>query len=217
MIYFIEDDNSIRDLVLYALKNSGYEAEGYPDGHSFFSAFKPGQAELILLDVMLPGDDGLSVLRKIRANSSSDRIPVIMVTALGSEFDKVTALDAGADDYITKPFGMMELLARIRAVLRRVPEDKAGAPLSAGDLVIYGDRRVATAGGREINLTFKEFELLLCLMENRQGDEPRQAAGHSVGHRLRCRDPHGRRACPQPEAEARRHRRHHRDGARRRV
>ena len=167
MIYFIEDDNSIRDLVLYALKNSGYEAEGYPDGHSFFSAFKPGQAELILLDVMLPGDDGLSVLRKIRANSSSDRIPVIMVTALGSEFDKVTALDAGADDYITKPFGMMELLARIRAVLRRVPEDKAGAPLSAGDLVIYGDRRVATAGGRELNLTFKEFELLLCLMENR--------------------------------------------------
>lgn len=167
MIYFIEDDNSIRELVLYALKNSSYEAEGYPDGQSFFDEFDPRRAELILLDVMLPGDDGLTILRKLRSNAASEKVPVIMVTALGTEFDKVTALDAGADDYITKPFGMMELLARIRAVLRRMPEEKGESTLSAGTLSVDPQRRSATVEGREVNLTFKEFELLLCLMENR--------------------------------------------------
>ncbi len=167
MIYFIEDDNSIRELVLYALKNSSYEAEGYPDAASFFAAFRPAHTELILLDVMLPGEDGLSVLDKLRANPAAEKIPIIMVTALGSEFDKVVALDKGADDYITKPFGMMELLARIRAVLRRMPDERNEAPLSVGDIVVYADRRIVMAEGREVNLTFKEFELLLCLMENR--------------------------------------------------
>ncbi|MGE4352825.1 MAG: winged helix-turn-helix domain-containing protein [Oscillospiraceae bacterium] len=167
MIYFVEDDNSIRELVLYALKNSSYSAEGYPDSKSFFEAFQPANTELILLDVMLPGEDGLSVLKKLKAAPASEKIPVIMVTALGTEFDKVIALDNGADDYITKPFGMMELLARIRAVLRRVPDDKAQAPLTVGNIVIYGDRRMAMVSGREVNLTFKEFELLSYLMENR--------------------------------------------------
>jgi two-component system alkaline phosphatase synthesis response regulator PhoP len=167
MVCFIEDDNSIRELVLYALKNSSYEAEGYPDADTFFSALQPARTELILLDVMLPGEDGLSILAKLKANAATAKIPVIMVTALGSEFDKVTALDKGADDYITKPFGMMELLARIRAVLRRVPEERPGDTLSVGGIVIDGDRRVAMVDDREISLTFKEFELLSCLMENR--------------------------------------------------
>ena len=167
MICFIEDDNSIRELVLYALKNSSYSAEGYPDAASFFAAFQPNHTELILLDVMLPGEDGLSVLGRLKADPASARIPVIMVTALGSEFDKVVALDKGADDYITKPFGMMELLARIRAVLRRVPEERGEAPLSAGNLVMYAQRRIAMVDGREISLTLKEFDLLLCLMKNR--------------------------------------------------
>lgn len=167
MIYFIEDDNSIRELVLYALKNSSYSAEGYPDGASFMEAFNPAQAELILLDVMLPGEGGLSILQKLKANPMTGKIPVIMVTAMSSEFDKVTALDHGADDYITKPFGMMELLARIRAVLRRVPEEKEQAPLSVGHIIIYCDRRIVMVEGREINLTFKEFELLSYLMKNK--------------------------------------------------
>ena len=167
MIYFIEDDNSIRELVLYALKNSSYSAEGYPDAASFFSAFQPAHTELILLDVMLPGEDGLSILRKLRSNPAAEKIPVIMVTALGSEFDTVTALDLGADDYITKPFGLMELLARIRAVLRRVPEEKGAAPLAVGNIVLRSDQRLAMVEGREVVLTFKEFELLSCLMENR--------------------------------------------------
>ena len=167
MIYFIEDDNSIRELVLYALKNSSYSAEGYPDSQSFFARFQPAQAELILLDVMLPGESGLEILKKLRANPAAAKIPVIMVTALGSEFDKVTALDLGADDYITKPFGMMELLARIRAVLRRVPEEKAEASLAAGNIAILGDQRQVMVDGKEVVLTFKEFELLSYLMENR--------------------------------------------------
>lgn len=167
MIYFIEDDNSIRELVLYALKNSSYSAEGYPDSVSFLDGFNAAQAELILLDVMLPGDGGLDILRRLKANPTTEKIPVIMVTALGSEIDKVTALDYGADDYITKPFGMMELLARIRAVLRRVPEEKEQAPLSVGHIIIYCDRRIVMVEGREINLTFKEFELLSYLMKNR--------------------------------------------------
>lgn len=167
MIYFIEDDNSIRELVLYALKNSSYDAEGYPDAQSFFTAFEPNKADLILLDVMLPGIDGMSVLKRLKANPAAEKIPVIMVTALGSEFDKVIALDNGADDYITKPFGMMELLARIRAVLRRVPEERSEAPMSVGSIVVYPDRRIAMVDGREITLTYKEFELLTCLIENK--------------------------------------------------
>ena len=167
MIYFIEDDNSIRELVLYALKSSSYAAEGYPDANSFFASFHPASAELILLDVMLSGEDGLSILKNLKANPASRKIPVIMVTALGSEFDKVTALDLGADDYITKPFGMMELLARIRAVLRRVPEEKVSASMNVGGIVVLTDQRIAMVDGREVVLTFKEFELLSCLMENR--------------------------------------------------
>ena len=167
MIYFIEDDNSIRELVLYALKNSSYSAEGYSDSRSFFAQFLPAKAELILLDVMLPGESGLEILKKLKASPASDKIPVIMVTALGSEFDKVTALDLGADDYITKPFGMMELLARIRAVLRRVPEDRGEAPLAAGNITILGEKRQVMVDGKEVILTYKEFELLSYLMENR--------------------------------------------------
>jgi len=168
MICFIEDDNSIRELVLYALKNSSYETEGYPDSRSFFEAFRPEQTELILLDVMLPGDNGLGILKKLKADPASEKIPVIMVTALGSEFDKVNALDLGADDYITKPFGMMELLARVRAVLRRVHEEKKGeVPLTLGNIVIYEDRHIVLVDGKEVTLTFKEFELLVYLMENK--------------------------------------------------
>lgn len=166
MIYIVEDDNSIRELVAYTLENSGFEACGCADSTAFFAALKPERAQLVLLDIMLPGEDGISILRRLRADAATRELPVIMVTARGSEFDKVTGLDAGADDYIAKPFGMMELIARIRAVLRRRPQ-AAESCLTAGNVALYPREHRVTADGEAVVLTFKEFELLQFLLEHK--------------------------------------------------
>ena len=158
MIYFVEDDSSIRELVIYTLRSTGFEAEGCACAAELDIALQQTVPELILLDIMLPGEDGISILKRLRSQSRTRQVPVIMVTAKGSEYDKVVGLDNGADDYITKPFGMMELLARIRAVLRRTPSESGR--LCAGKVCLYPERRIVTVDGEDIPLTYKEFELL---------------------------------------------------------
>ncbi len=167
MIYVVEDDANIRELVVYTLLQSGYQAEGFEKPSEFRTALKAHEPELVLLDIMLPEEDGLSLLKFIK--ESDEQLPVIMLTAKSAEVDKVVGLDAGADDYMAKPFGMMELLARIRSVLRRsakkVPEEDV---LSLGSIhVDIARRKVETAEG-EVKLTNKEYEMLCCLIRNRE-------------------------------------------------
>lgn len=170
MIYLLEDDESIRELLCYSLQKTGNDAKGFAAPSGLYEAIAEQLPELILLDVMLPEEDGLTVLGRLRGSAQTADIPVIMLTAKGSEFDKVTALDAGADDYIVKPFGVMELVARVRAVLRRAnrteakPEDELYA---IGDMTLSRSMRQVKVAGEEIKLTYKEFELLLLLFENR--------------------------------------------------
>lgn len=165
MIYCVEDDDSIRELVVYTLRSGGFEAEGFSDGKALDQALlKEQKPALILLDVMLPGEDGVSILRRIRASARTRRIPVILATARGAEYDKVLGLDSGADDYIAKPFGMMELLSRVKAVLRRCAPEGDGDSLTAGEVQMQPGRHLVTVAGREITLTLKEFELLRLLM-----------------------------------------------------
>lgn len=167
MIYFVEDDSNIRELVVYTLKSTGFEATGCADGKELDRALEKEDAELILLDIMLPGEGGVAILRRLRAAPATAELPIIMVTARSSEYDKVIGLDSGADDYITKPFGMMELVARVRAVLRRKPakSEKKGI-FEAGDVVLDMQSHTVTADGAPVSLTYKEFELLHSLMEN---------------------------------------------------
>ena len=168
-IYYVEDDAGIRELVCYTLNQTGYDARGFADGETFQTALDKGdRPDLLLLDIMLPGNDGLALLKCYRARENQGHIPVIIISAKDSEFDKVKGLDLGADDYVTKPFGMMELLARIKAVLRRAPRT-ADAPetVIAGEVVLDMKRRTVVACGASINLTYKEFELLSYLMLNR--------------------------------------------------
>ena len=148
MIYLVEDDNSIRELVIYTLQSTGFPAKGFSCAKEFWEAMKEEQPSMALLDIMLPDEDGLTILRKLRDSAQTARLPVIMLTAKGTEYDKVIGLDSGADDYIPKPFGMMELVSRVRALLRRAEPEKKGGLLQA------------------VVLTFKEFELLCYLMEN---------------------------------------------------
>lgn len=162
MIYCVEDDPGIRELIVYTLNHSGYEAKGFERGEELFPALKVCRPQLILLDVMLPGEDGISILKRVKAGGNS--VPVIMVTAKSAEYDKVVGLDCGADDYITKPFGMMELLSRIRAVLRRCAPLKTR--LSMGEVVLDNEAHTVTVKGKPVELTYKEFELLHCLMES---------------------------------------------------
>jgi two-component system alkaline phosphatase synthesis response regulator PhoP len=166
MIYSVEDDQAIRDLVLYALRQAGYEAEGFEDGKSFLNAMRIRLPEIILLDQMLPGLDGGSILSLLKADERTRNIPVIMLTAKDSEMDKVRSLDAGADDYVVKPFGIMELLSRIRAVMRRIGTKPAPEQLAVGNLAIDTGRHEVLADGRKVILTNKEFRLLRFLMEN---------------------------------------------------
>ncbi|NLD51406.1 MAG: response regulator transcription factor [Clostridiales bacterium] len=168
MIYSVEDDQSIRDLVLYALRQSGYEAEGFAEGQSFREAMQRQLPELVLLDQMLPGVDGETLLLEMRRNPRTANIPVIMLTAKGSEMDKVRSLDSGADDYIVKPFGVMELLSRIKAVLRRAAPPEELRRLEIEGLMMDLDRHIVTSDGENVTLTNKEFELLKCLMQNPQ-------------------------------------------------
>ena len=167
-IYIVEDDINIREIERYALKNSGYEVEEFEGSASFFKRLEKNIPSLILLDIMLPGEDGLDILTRIRADKATADVPVIMVTAKGAEYDKVMGLDCGADDYITKPFGMMEFIARVRAVLRRAgKEEKENDVLETGDLQIQVKQHQVLAKGEKVTLTLKEFELLKFLMENK--------------------------------------------------
>ena len=168
MIYYVEDDRSIRELVLYTLKNTGFEAIGFENGESFFSSLKDDDLpQLVMLDIMLPGEDGMDILRKLKSSSVTKNIPVIMVTAKGTEYDKVTGLDCGADDYISKPFGMMELVARIKAVLRRAGKsDSDGENYEYGKVCLDLRSHTVTVDGKPVELTLKEFELLRLLMKN---------------------------------------------------
>lgn len=165
MIYCVEDDNAIRDLMLYTLGASGFQAKGFPDSTFFWQAMTEEKPALILLDIMLPGEDGITILKKLRAGAATANIPVIMATAKGSEFDKVIGLDTGADDYLVKPFGMMEMVARIKAVMRRTAP-KTDQVLTCGDIVLDEVRHLVTVDGKQVVLTLKEYELLKLLMEN---------------------------------------------------
>lgn len=166
MIFCLEDDSSIRDLVVYALTTAGFQAKGFPDSRPFWQAMEDEKPELIILDIMLPGEDGITVLRKLRTRPSTAGIPVIMATAKGAEYDRVIGLDSGADDYLCKPFGMMEMISRIKAVLRRYAKDDRKSVLTRGKLKLDDSRHTVTSDGREITLTLKEYELLKVFMEN---------------------------------------------------
>lgn len=167
MIYLLEDDENIRELVCYSLNVTGNEAEGFAAPSEFWRAVSENLPELVILDVMLPEEDGLQVLSKLRSRDTTSDIPVIMLTAKGSEFDKVTALDAGADDYITKPFGVMELVSRVKAVLRRSSVSSQGKTYASGPLCLSVSKHMVTVSGNEVVLTYKEFELLKYLFENK--------------------------------------------------
>lgn len=168
MIFCVEDDAAIRGLMLYTLNAAGFEAKGFEDGAGFLKALQKTTPQLVLLDVMLPGEDGISILRKLRGQASTARLPVIMATAKGTEYDKVTGLDLGADDYLAKPFGMMEMVSRVKAVLRRCETEPAGKRMTAGSLTVNLDERTVTVDGERVTLTYKEFELL-CLFLSHPG------------------------------------------------
>lgn len=166
MIYLLEDDDSIRNFVLYALNNSGMEAEGFDHPRKFRDAMKKTMPRLVILDLMLPEEDGLSILRKLRADPAAAGLPVMLLTAKGTEYDKVIGLDSGADDYMTKPFGTMELISRIKALLRRTAAAPVCEAYTAGELYVCPSRHIVRTGDREVNLTRKEFELLCLLIGN---------------------------------------------------
>lgn len=160
MIWCVEDDTGIRDIELYALHSTGFEARGFEDGTAFWEALKEEQPDLVLLDVMLPGMDGVELLRRMKDSLEYSGIPVIMATAKGTEYDKIQSLDLGADDYLVKPFGMMEMISRVKAVLRRCKPQKKEHLLKADGLVVNVDEHTVSADGERIVLTYKEFELL---------------------------------------------------------
>ena len=166
MIYYVEDDANIRELVVYTLRATGLEAQGFADGKAFSAALEQQKPDLILLDIMLPGEGGLQILKRLRADSRTVYLPIIMVTARGTEYDKVVGLDNGADDYLSKPFGMMELVSRVKALLRRTCRESSNT-LICGALVLNRDTHRVMVAEQEIVLTHKEFELLEYLLENR--------------------------------------------------
>lgn len=166
-IFVVEDDDDIREMVLYALSSAGFSAGGFADGESFFRGLEKAVPALILLDVMLPGEDGVAILKKLRNSARTRKIPVIMLTAKSSELDRIRGLDGGADDYIPKPFSVLEVLARVRAVLRRCGGEADGpSEIRIGEIALNAEKRAVMAAGGEIALTYKEFELLHFLMAN---------------------------------------------------
>lgn len=167
MIYVLEDDNSIREFVVYTLCHMSLQAKGFDRPSAFWAAMEEEKPELILLDIMLPEEDGLAILAKLRESDANKHIPVIMLTAKNSEYDKVLGLDTGADDYVAKPFGMMELVARIKALLRRADRAEEETVYTAGTVKVYPGRHQVKVDGRAVNLTLKEYELLLMLIENK--------------------------------------------------
>ena len=166
MIYLLEDDPTIRNFVEYALNNSGFEAKGFERPCEFWRAIDSSCPELVLLDVMLPEEDGIEVLKKLRGRSDTKSTPVIMLTAKSTEFDKVLGLDSGADDYISKPFGIMELISRIKALLRRCKTQERKNEFSRGPLYVCPEKHIVRSNGRDVSLTFKEFELLCLLISS---------------------------------------------------
>ncbi len=165
-IYCLEDDDSIRNLILYTLSASGFEGYGFGESQSFWEAVQETIPQLVMLDIMLPGEDGIQVLKKMRANPATANIPVIMATAKGTEYDKVVGLDYGADDYLVKPFGMMEMVSRIKAVLRRSAPREEAELLRSGDLTLNTREHTVTIQGERVILTLKEYDLLHLLMAN---------------------------------------------------
>lgn len=160
MIYCVEDDAGIRELMIYTLQASDLQAKGLPDADAFWAAMEKEKPKLILLDIMLPGEDGISILKKLKAQSTTADIPVIMATAKGTEYDKVIGLDLGADDYLAKPFGMMEMVSRVKAVLRRAYKDEKTDIVAVGKLILNPQTHTIRADGEKVILTLKEFELL---------------------------------------------------------
>ena len=167
MIYLLEDDDSIRKLVLYGLDSQGFQARGFALPSEFWRAMDAQMPELVLLDIMLPEEDGLSILKRLRVQSSTRRLPIIMLTAKNSEYDRVIGLDHGADDFVSKPFSMLELIARIRAVLRRAEPAQTSGDYTLGILSVSPDRHEVKVAGKDVTLTNKEFELLCLLLRNK--------------------------------------------------
>jgi len=166
MIYLVEDETSIRELVTYTLKNTGFEVRGFSGGEEFWEALHEKLPQLVLLDIMLPGENGLEILKKLRGSPATRRLPVMMLTAKGTEHDKVMGLDLGADDYLPKPFGMMEMVARVRSLLRRADVNGEASEFVIGGLAVDIPRHVVTVDGAEVILTIKEFDLLVFLLRN---------------------------------------------------
>ena len=166
MIWCVDDDNTIREIEVYTLTQTGFEAKGFADGLSMLEALKTEQPELIVLDIMMPGMDGIDVLKVIRSKPETRRIPVIMATAKGTEMDKIHGLDTGADDYLVKPFGVMEMVSRIKAVLRRCEPEEVGDILKVAEITLNDKEHTVSVNGEKVALTFKEFELLKTFMSN---------------------------------------------------
>ena len=219
-VWIVEDDENIRGLVVYALNAKGFAAAGFENGADFFEALgnRGSAPDLVLLDVMLPEEDGLSLLRRLKAGGRTGSLPVIMLTAKGSEYDRVKGFDLGADDYIPKPFGVLELIARINAVLRRSGQASSrDAPLRYKTIVLDDERRSVFADDRRVELTFKEYELLRCLLINAEIVLSRDKILDTVGLRFRGRKPHRGHAYQNPQAEVGLVRRAHQDHPERRL
>ncbi len=167
MMFCVDDDNTIREIEVYTLLQTGFEAKGFPDGEALFEALKTETPDLIVLDIMLPGKDGMEILKEIRSNPETERIPVIMATAKGTEIDKIQGLDKGADDYLVKPFGTMEMVSRIKAILRRCKrEETTSDTLTIGNIMLKDNEHKVTVNGERVTLTLKEYELLKTFMLN---------------------------------------------------
>ena len=166
MIYVVEDETDIRELVTYTLQSTGFDSCGFPDAETFWHAINEKMPRMILLDIMLPEEDGLEILKKLRSSQSTKKLPVMMLTAKGTEHDKVVGLELGADDYLPKPFGMMELVARVKSLLRRVDLNGDNAEYQTGSLSVDIPRHIVTVSGVEVMLTIKEFDLLVYLLKN---------------------------------------------------
>ena len=166
MIWCVDDDSTIRDIEIYTLIQTGFQAKGFADGTSVLDALKAETPDLIVLDIMLPGKDGVEVLKEIRANPSTRKIPVIMATAKGTEMDRIQGLDTGADDYLVKPFGVMEMVSRIKAVLRRCGAADSGEQIALFEITLNDREHFVTVDGEKVALTLKEFEMLKLFMKN---------------------------------------------------
>lgn len=182
LIYIVEDDKNISEIESFALKNAGHETVEFPDGKSFAREMLEKKPDLILLDIMLPDEDGLTILRKLRERRETKKIPVIMVTAKTTEIDKVKGLDTGADDYMTKPFGVMELVSRVKALLRRIGDQDPEKIMKIGDLLIDDEKRKVFVADQPVELTYKEYELLHYLVQNQEIVLPRDSIMEHIWH-----------------------------------